>query len=73
MGACCGKASRPSSGGDYQDADRAQLAAATEARIAAMENRGVTARGAAKLKENATNKKHDQPMSNDNKMTRTVS
>ena len=62
MGACCGKASgtRSGYGGDYQDADRAQLAAASEARLAKMENRGVTARGAAKLKAEAT-KKHTEP------------
>ncbi|QDZ24700.1 hypothetical protein A3770_14p72180 [Chloropicon primus] len=72
MGTCCGKASHSGYGGDYQEADREKMAAATEARVAKLENRGVTARGAAKLKDNATAKHTGQGMSQDTTMKWTM-
>merc|ERR1712144_24573 len=72
MGACCGKASSSSGYSDYQTADREKMLQATEARVQKQEARGVTARGAAKLKDNATKKHHAEGLQQDTNMKWTV-
>merc|ERR1712118_521392 len=72
MGACCGKSSSSSGYSDYQTADREKMLQATEARVQKQEARGVTARGAAKLKDNATKKHHAEGLQQDTNMKWTV-
>merc|ERR1711959_763767 len=72
MGACCGKASSSPGYSDYQTADREKMLQATEARVQKQEARGVTARGAAKLKDNATKKHHAEGLQQDTNMKWTV-